>query len=184
MSNLDDYIFRTINQPDATIDPTSSRNRLKNHVKTVSFLSMHVEDSELPCLTRVVDASVTWNKLLACHEKQGPITQVRLIQEALSISYSDDVSSWPTATDHLCELCSRIYSQLIPNGDVMFLVTMLNPLEQKANYIRSEMTSYFLSNPTATSAILANASIKKSYTKSKWNHLPKLPSPPNTNVPN
>ena len=96
---------------------------------------MHVEDSELPCLTRVVDASIVWNKLLACHEKQGPITQVQLIQEALSISYSDDVSSWPTTTDCLRELCSRIYLQLIPNEDIMFLVTMLNTLEQKANYI-------------------------------------------------
>ena len=156
MSNLDDYIFGTVNQPDTTIDPTSARNWSKNHAKTVSFLSMHVEDSELLYLTGVADASVAWNKLLARHEKQGPITQVRLIQEALSISYSDDVSSWPTTTDRLHELCSRIYSQLVPDEDVMFLVTMLNALEQKANHIRSEMTSYFLSNPTATSAVLAN----------------------------
>jgi len=135
MSDLNDYIFRTVNQPDTAIDPTSAHNWLKNNAKTVSFLSMHVEDSELPCLTRVVDASIVWNKLLACHEKQGPITQVQLIQEALSISYSDDVSSWPTTTDCLRELCSRIYLQLIPNEDIMFLVTMLNTLEQKANYI-------------------------------------------------
>ena len=151
MSDLDNYIFGTINQPDAAVDPSSARNWLKNHAKTVSFLSMHVEDAELPCLTGVVDASVAWNKLLAPNEKQGPITQVRLIQEALSISYSDDVSSWPATTDRLRELCSRIYSQLVPNEDVMFLVTMLNALEQKADHIRSEMTLYFLSNPTSGS---------------------------------
>ncbi|KIM89856.1 hypothetical protein PILCRDRAFT_2132 [Piloderma croceum F 1598] len=138
MSDLDDYIFGIVNQPDAAIDPASACNWSKNHAKTVSFLLMHVEDSELPCLTGVVDASVTWNKLLAHHEKQGPITQVRLIQEALSISYSDNVSSWPATTDHLCELCSHIYSQLVPNEDVMFLVTMLNALKQKADHIRSE----------------------------------------------
>jgi hypothetical protein len=76
MSDLDDYIFGTVNQPDTMADPSSTRNWSKNHMKTVSCLSMHVEDLELPCLTGVLDANVAWNKLLAHHEKQGPITQV------------------------------------------------------------------------------------------------------------
>jgi hypothetical protein len=69
-----------------------------------------IEDSKLLYLIGVEDASIAWNNLLARHEKQGR------------------------------EQCSRIYSQLVPNEDVM----MLNALEQ------------FLSNPTATSAVLAN----------------------------
>jgi hypothetical protein len=46
MSDLDDYIFGLVNRT------------------LISFLSMHVEDSELPCLVGVVDASVAWNNLL------------------------------------------------------------------------------------------------------------------------
>jgi hypothetical protein len=156
MSDLDDYIFGHIQQPDPAIDPTSARNWTKNHTKTISFLSMHVDDSELPSLTGQTNASVAWNLLLARHERQGPITQVRLIQEALSVSYSDDVSSWPATTDRLRDICGRIYAQVVPTQDVMFLVSMLNALEHKADHIRSEMTSYFLSNPAATSEVLAN----------------------------
>jgi hypothetical protein len=174
MSDLYDYIFGLIAKPDAAIDPTSARNWAKNHAKTISFLSMHIEDSELPNLVGVVDASVAWNNLLARHEQQGPITQVRLIQEALSVSYTDDVSSWPATTDRLRDICARIYSQVVPTQDVMFLVLMLNALEQKADHIRSEMTLYFLSNPTATSEVLANRINQEVVYKTKTESSPEI----------
>jgi len=117
---------------------------------------MHVNDSELQCFETATDATVAWTNLIDRHEKQGPITQVRLIQEALSISYSDDVSSWPSTTDRLRDICTRIYAQVVPTQNVLFMVTMLNALEKKADHIRSKMTSYFLSNPTASADVLAN----------------------------
>jgi len=87
LSDLDDYILGAILAPDPVTDPTSSRNWIRNNNKTISFLQMHVDDSELQFLENVTDAAIAWTKLVDRHEKQGPVTQVRLIQEALSISY-------------------------------------------------------------------------------------------------
>jgi hypothetical protein len=97
-----------------------------------------------------------------------------VIQEALSVSYSNDVPSWPTMTDHLCDLRSHIYTQAVPTQDVMFLVMMLNALEKKANHIRSQMTSYFLSNPTATSDVLANHISQEAIYKTKNDSSPEV----------
>lgn len=114
MSDLDDYILCTIPEPDIAVDPVSYRNWTRNHSKTIAFLQMHVEDSELQFLEGTTEASVAWLALVTRHEKQGPITQVRLIQEALSVSYSEDVTSWPATTDCLHDLCGRIYAQAVP----------------------------------------------------------------------
>jgi hypothetical protein len=70
---------------------------------------MHVDDSELQFLENITDAAIAWTKLVDRQEKQGPVTQVRLIQEALSISYLDDVSAWPETTDYLRDICNCIY---------------------------------------------------------------------------
>ena len=128
MSDLDDYILASITQSDANVDAVSVRNWVKTHAKTISFLQMHIEDLEQPYLGNVMNANVVWTNLLMCHEKQGPITQVWLIQEALSVLYSEDVPSWPETTDHLCDLCSCICAQVVPTQDVMFLIMMLNAL--------------------------------------------------------
>jgi hypothetical protein len=76
MLDLDNYILVTVTQPDANVDAVSARNWVKNYAKTVSFLQMHIEKSEQPCLENVMNMNVTWTNLLAHHEKQGPITQV------------------------------------------------------------------------------------------------------------
>jgi hypothetical protein len=108
---------------------------------------MYVEDRELSCLA-LDNACTAWDNLLDHHEKQGPITQVRLIQEVLSILSSKDVSVWSATIDH-------IFAQAVPTQDVLFMVVMLGTLEQEVDHIYSEMTSYYISNKMVTSRALS-----------------------------
>ena len=116
----------------------------------VRFLKAYVKDSEKSFLTMTNDAHIAWNSLRDCHKKQGPITQVHLIQELLSISYPKDVSTWSLTTDHLCDICTWIFAQAVPTFDILFMVAMLNALECEADHIRGQMTSYYVSNQNAS----------------------------------
>jgi hypothetical protein len=155
MSEMDDYLHGLIPEPDAATDPTSHRNWKGNNKKVIGFLKAYVEDGEKNFLA-TDNAQKAWENLVNRHEKQGPITQVRLIQEVLSISYPKDTSAWSTTTDRIHDLCTRIFSQAVPTFDVLFMVAMLNALEREVDHIRSEMTSYYISNATATSSALSN----------------------------
>jgi hypothetical protein len=155
MLELDNYLTGTVPIPDATTDAVSLRNWKGNNKKLIGFLKAHVEDGKKSFLA-TDNAHTAWTSLHDCHEKQGPITQVRLIQELLSIYYPKDVSAWATTTDRLRDLCTCIFSQTVPTFDILFMVTMLNALKCEADHIRSEMTSHYISNTTATAAALSS----------------------------
>jgi hypothetical protein len=155
MSEMDDYLHGLIPQPNATTDPTSYRNWKGNNKKVIGFLKAYVEDGEKNFLA-TDNTQKAWENLVDRHKKQGPITQVWLIQEVLSISYPKDMSTWSTTTDHIHNLCTCIFSQAVPTFNVLFMVAMLNTLECEADHIQSEMTSYYISNVTATSSALSN----------------------------
>src|SRR6202167_2174026 len=154
VSELHGYLFRRVPEPDITSDPVSHHHWVGNNNKLVGFLEMYVDDRELPSLLSE-NAHTVWNNLITRHEKQGPITQVRLIQEVLSISYSKDVTTWQATTDRMRDLCARIYAQAVPTQDIMFMLAMLTGLEREADNTRSEMTSYYISNKTADSTALS-----------------------------
>jgi hypothetical protein len=154
VSELDGYLFGRIPEPDIVADAVSHHYWVGNNNKLVGFLEMYVDDGELPSLLSD-NAHTVWKNLLTRHEKQGPITQVRLIQEVLSISYSRDVTTWQATTDCMRDLCDRIYAQAVPTKDVMFMLAMLTGLEREADNIRSEMTSYYVSNKAADSSALS-----------------------------
>jgi GAG-pre-integrase domain/Integrase core domain len=155
MTELDEYLTGLVPTPDGTNDPVSLRNWNGNNRKLVGFLKAHVESGEKAFLSSD-NAQIAWSSLLKRHEKQGPITQVRLIQEALSISYPKDVAGWSAVSERIRDLCTRIFAQAVPNYDTMLMVLMLNALEREADHIRSEMTSYYVSNQNADSAALSS----------------------------
>ncbi|KIM71812.1 hypothetical protein PILCRDRAFT_82429, partial [Piloderma croceum F 1598] len=91
MSKLDDYIHGTVPAPDINADLASFKHWKGNNKKLIGFLKAFIEDGEKSYLA-TENAHTAWQNLLAHHEKQGLTTQVRLIQEVLSISYAKDVS--------------------------------------------------------------------------------------------
>ena len=92
VSELDGYLFGHVSRPNATSDPVLHHHWVGNNNKLVGFLKMYIDDGELPSL-QLDNTKTVWDNLLTCHEKQGPITQVHLIQEVLSILYSKDVTT-------------------------------------------------------------------------------------------
>ena len=155
MTELDEYLTGSVPVPDGTIDPASLRNWNGNNRKLVGFLKAHVESSEKLFLS-TDNAQIAWSALLKRHEKQGPITQVRLIQEALSISYPKDIAGWSAISECIHDLCTHIFAQAVPTHDTMLMVIMLNALEREADHLRSEMTSYYVSNPNMDSTALSS----------------------------
>jgi hypothetical protein len=150
MSGLLGYLDGKVPKPNGETDPTSLWNWEENNSKIIGFLEAFVDNGELSHLATDT-ASTAWMNLRNRHEKQGPITQVRLIQELLSISYPKDVSTWAAVTERYHDLCTRIFSQAVPTFDVLFMVAMLNGLEREADHLRSEMTSYYITNTISTS---------------------------------
>ena len=102
MLKLDEYLYGKVPQPDITADLASFKNWKGNKKKLIGFLKAYMEDGEKSYLQTDM-AHTAWTSLINQHEKQGPITQVRLIQEALSISYPKDVTAWSTTTDRICQ---------------------------------------------------------------------------------
>src|ERR1700723_3207838 len=100
VSELHRYLFGCTPEPDITSDPVSHHHWVGNNNKLVGFLEMYVDDGELPSL-RSENAHTVWNNLITRHEKQGPITQVRLIQEVLLSSSTKDVTTWHATRDRM-----------------------------------------------------------------------------------
>jgi hypothetical protein len=154
VSELNSYLFGRIPEPNIVADAVLHHYWVGNNNKLVGFHKMYIDNGELPSLLSD-SAHTIWKNLLTPHEKQGPITQVCLIQEVLSISYSRDITTWQATTDRMSDLCDHIYAQAVPTKDVMFMLTMLTGLECEADNIRSEMTSYYVSNKAADSSALS-----------------------------
>src|SRR5882762_3722717 len=77
MSELDEYLSGTVPIPDASVDAGSLRNWKGNNKKLIRFLKAYIEDGEKTFLA-TDNAHTAWTNLRNRHEKQGPITQVRL----------------------------------------------------------------------------------------------------------
>ena len=106
MLEIDEYLHGNIPKLDNTVDPTSYRNWKGNNKKVIGFLKAYIEDGEEFFLA-TDNTCITWTNLINRHERQGPITQVQLIQEVLSIHYSKDVCAWSTTTNRIRDLCTR-----------------------------------------------------------------------------
>jgi hypothetical protein len=132
MSKKDNYLLGIIPQPDPVTDPTSHKCWKGNNNKVIGFLKAYVEDREKTFVT-TKNVHIAWKNLMDHHEKQGPITQVHLIQEVLSIYYPKDVAGWSTTTNHIRDICTQIFAQAVPTFDVLFMVTMLNALESEVD---------------------------------------------------
>jgi hypothetical protein len=114
MSSLDKSLDGSIPEPNAAVDLASFRNWKSNNMRLISFLKANVDDGEKSFLA-TDNVHTTWNNLVDCHEKQGPITQVHLIQEVLFISYPKMLLSGlpPLITFKICVLAYSLKLSLL-----------------------------------------------------------------------
>ena len=123
-SRLDLYLDSSFSAPDPHFEPRANRNWKINDAAVQAFLLMKCAPSEHPFIENCGSACDIWQTLQKRHVHQGPMSQVTLIQEALSVHYS---SSTPFAETTLIlrDLNRRIWDMGTPTSEGFLCILML-----------------------------------------------------------
>jgi len=123
-SSLDLYLDSSFSAPDSRLKPRANHNWKINDAAVQAFLLMKCAPSEHPFVENCVSSHDIWSTLQKRHVYQGPMSQVTLIQEALSVHYS---SSTPFADTTLIlrDLNRRIWDMGAPNSEGFLCILML-----------------------------------------------------------
>lgn len=118
---LDLYLDSSFHAPDPRFEPRANRNWKINDAAVQAFLFMKCAPSEHPFIESCASAADIWSTL---QKRHGPMTQVALVQEVLSVRYS---SSTPFAetTQLLRNLNRRIWDMGALTPDRFLYVLML-----------------------------------------------------------
>jgi len=90
-SGLDQYLDGSLAAPDPYYEPRANHHWKLNNAAIQAFLFLKCVSSEHPFIENCTTAEDIWSVLKKHHVHQGPMTQVTLIQEALSVRYSSSV---------------------------------------------------------------------------------------------
>lgn len=96
------------------------------------FIATAVEHAELAYIPRSIGPKAAWDLLKKRHEREGPIRQVTLLHQALSIPFMDETPMPETATA-ICALINRAYTIGDVNKDVFCCIAMLGALKNFPN---------------------------------------------------
>ncbi|KIK04352.1 hypothetical protein K443DRAFT_4660 [Laccaria amethystina LaAM-08-1] len=114
-----------------------------------SFLIMKCADSEHPFIENCASSHEIWSILQQRHIHQGPMSQVTLIQEALSVHYSSSVP-FANTTLILRDLNRRIWDMGAPNSEGFLCILMLLALsaDNSLSSVRDTIVSGLSSSTT------------------------------------
>ena len=123
-SGLNLYLDSSFSAPDSHLEPRANCNWKINDAAIQAFLLMKCTPSEHPFVKNCVSSHDIWSTLQKRHVYQGPMSQVTLIQEALSVRYS---SSTPFANTTLIlrDLNWCIWDMGAPNSEGFLCILML-----------------------------------------------------------
>lgn len=123
-SGLDQYLDGSLPAPNPHYEPRANRHWKLNNAAIQAFLFLKCASSEHQFIENCTTAEDIWNVLKKRHVHQGPMTQVTLIQEALSIRYSSSVPFAET-TLILRNLNRRIWDMGAPTSEGFLCILML-----------------------------------------------------------
>ena len=124
LSGLDIYLDGSLPAPSPHLEPRANRNWRLNNSAIRAFLVMKCVSAEREFVKNCVSADEVWSTLRQRHIHQGPMSQVNLIQEALSVRYSSSVAFSQT-TLVLCDLNRRIWDMGAPTPEGFLCILML-----------------------------------------------------------
>ena len=124
LSFLDQYLDGSLPAPDPHLEPRAHRHWKLNNLAIQAFLFMKCAPSEHQSIENCNTAEEIWKTLKRRHVHQGPMTQVTLIQEALSVRYSSSVPFADT-TLILRNLNHRIWDMGAPTPEGFLCILML-----------------------------------------------------------
>ncbi|KAF8890215.1 hypothetical protein BD779DRAFT_1469524 [Infundibulicybe gibba] len=82
---LKSYLDNSAYSPDPETEPCAMRNHILNDNSVHAYIRTKLTKEELLHVKSCTSAKMMWDTLKDRHEKQGPILQILLIQEALTI---------------------------------------------------------------------------------------------------
>ena len=144
------YILGLVMRPDPSVDPASASHWDLNNLCIIAALRTRSSSEEQEFLRTFSNAYLAWNALKSRHEKVGPIAQILLIQQALTVRYRRSERLSATSTQ-LSELVRHIYAIGLPKEADFLTIMMLNAMTDDLPHVRNHIADV-LSTSTSTSA--------------------------------
>ncbi|KAK0468819.1 hypothetical protein IW261DRAFT_1573431 [Armillaria novae-zelandiae] len=136
---IDGHLLNCLPCPDKSLEPRAYMNWQTNDRAICAFMNLKAVKAEKDFMSGHSSSSkAVWTALKMCHEQEGPIIQVNLIQEALNIRYSR--SEWlAITTSRLVELNTRIWKMGSPSPNLFLCILMLNSLSGELATVRTSI---------------------------------------------
>ncbi|KAG1729815.1 hypothetical protein EDD22DRAFT_755330, partial [Suillus occidentalis] len=143
------YILGLILCPDPSTDPVSTSHWDLNNLCIIAALCMRSSSEEQEFLCSFTNIYLAWTALKSRHEKVRPITQILLIQQALTVCYRR--SEWLTTTStQLSELVRCIYAIGLPKEDNFLTIMMLNAMSDDLPHVRNHIVDALATSTTTS----------------------------------
>ncbi|KAG0695425.1 hypothetical protein DFH29DRAFT_779048, partial [Suillus ampliporus] len=153
------YILSLIMHPDLSVDPSSTSHWDLNNLCIIVALCTRSSSEEQEFLYTYTNAYLAWNTLKSRHEKVGPIAQILLIQQALTVHYRHSECLATTST-HLSNVVRCIYAIGLPKEDDFLTIMMLNAMTDDLPHVRNHIADALSTSATQTSSIYGPANIR------------------------
>lgn len=107
LNQLKGYVKGTITRPAVTTEPCAHANWGKNDDLTLNFILQNIDESEQEFV--LADDAITtskpcWDKLETHHVNTGPMCQLQLIHEGMSLQFSHHNEPLPTSATKAYQL--------------------------------------------------------------------------------
>ncbi|KAF8234202.1 hypothetical protein L208DRAFT_1157971, partial [Tricholoma matsutake] len=135
LNGLYEYVVNNIIETSSN-EPCALVNYTANLRLAYVFIASSVAPSEWPFLDMVKGPSINWETLQACHQKEGPVCQVQLLQQALSIQCTKD-TPLPETADKICALIERAFAMGDIKPDLLCCIMLLNSLSEHFPHVHS-----------------------------------------------
>ncbi|KAG0698737.1 hypothetical protein DFH29DRAFT_770624, partial [Suillus ampliporus] len=153
-----------IQRPDPLVDPTGASVWDLNNLCIIVALRTRSSSEEQDFLCAFTDAHLAWLALKSRHEKVGPIAQIILIQQGLTIKYKHTKHLSTTSTQ-LSDLVHRIYAIGLPKEEDFLTILMLNAMSEDLphvwNHIADSLAISTLTTPYGPSNIRARLDVEQ-----------------------
>ncbi|KAG2155313.1 uncharacterized protein EDB93DRAFT_1080542, partial [Suillus bovinus] len=142
------YILGLVTHPDPSIDPVSAGHWDLNNLCIIAALRTHSSAKENEFLRNYTNTYLAWNTLKSHHEKVSPITQILLIQQAISVQYCHSKHLSTTSTQ-LSDLVRCIYAIGILKEEDFLTIMMLNAMAEDLPHIRNHIADAITTSTSA-----------------------------------
>jgi hypothetical protein len=153
LNSLYEYVTGDSSPPPES-EARAFANWKANQRLAYAFLASSVAKSERPFLDMTKGPDVNWTSLQARHQKEGPVRQVQLLQQALSIQCTKD-TPLPETAEQICTLIERAFAMGDIKADLLCSIALLNSLSDHFPHARS-IISRDISNSTEKSPYTSN----------------------------